>query len=146
MTPVFFTDRDLGKRFPAILKEAGIFVEQHSDHFAPDTPDEDWLGQVARHGWIVLTHDQRIRYKANERDAVMENGLAMIVLVGKAPFPELAQAFVRTLSRLEAFLSRHSAPFIAKMYRPTPAEFTKNPAAAGRVELWLDEATWNDSR
>lgn len=31
MTHVFFTDRDLGKQFPAILRTAGILVEAHGD-------------------------------------------------------------------------------------------------------------------
>jgi hypothetical protein len=29
---VFFTDRDLGKRFPEILSDAGLTVERHADH------------------------------------------------------------------------------------------------------------------
>lgn len=35
MTPaqVFFTDRDLGKKFPTILREGGLTVERHADHF-----------------------------------------------------------------------------------------------------------------
>jgi hypothetical protein len=46
----FFTDRDLGKRFPEILEAAGLAVERHADHFAPDTRDEDWL--LRRCGWL----------------------------------------------------------------------------------------------
>ncbi len=64
---IFFTDRNLGKQFPAILKEAGLSVELHDDHFAPNTPDVDWLKEVGTRGWIVLTHDRRIGYKPNER-------------------------------------------------------------------------------
>jgi hypothetical protein len=33
---VFFTDRDLGQRFPDTLKTAGIAVERHGDHFRDD--------------------------------------------------------------------------------------------------------------
>jgi len=40
---VFFTDRDLGKQFPDILKDAGVHVERHSEHFADNAKDEDWL-------------------------------------------------------------------------------------------------------
>ena len=43
MTFVFFTDRDLGTRFPEILKGAGLALERHADHFRPDCPDEEWL-------------------------------------------------------------------------------------------------------
>jgi hypothetical protein len=37
--PVFFTDRDLGKKFPEILRAAGPKVERHADHFRQDTLD-----------------------------------------------------------------------------------------------------------
>ena len=59
---MYFTDRDLGKRFPEILRASGLNVERHADHFPPETPDEVWLEEVGKRGWIALTHDQRIRY------------------------------------------------------------------------------------
>jgi hypothetical protein len=136
LTFAFFTDRDLGKRFPEILRSSGLTVERHGDHFAPDTPDEVWLQAVGKRGWIALTHDRRIRYKPNERDAVMRHGVALLVIVGAAAFPDLARAFVATLPRVEHFLNRHTPPFIAKVYRPSPAETARHGAAPGRVELW----------
>jgi hypothetical protein len=136
LTFVYFTDRDLGKRFPEILKSGGLTVERHADHFAPDTPDEVWLEAVGKRGWIALTHDRRIRYKPNERDTVMRHGVALLVIVGAAPFPDLARAFVAMLPRIEQFLTRHKPPFIAKVYRPPPAETVRRSTAPGRVELW----------
>ena len=136
MSFVYFTDRDLGKRFPEILKSGGLTVERHADHFAHDTPDEVWLEAIGRHGWIALTHDRRIRYKPNERDAVVRHGVALLLIVGAAPFPELARAFVTSVPIVEHFLRRHPPPFIAKIYRPSPAETARRSAAPGRVELW----------
>ena len=43
MSRVWFTDRDLGKRFPEILTAAGLTVERHHDLFPPYGPDEQWL-------------------------------------------------------------------------------------------------------
>ncbi len=136
MTLVYFTDRDLGRRFGEILRSHGLTVERHSDHFAPDTPDEVWLAEVGRRGWIALTHDRRIRYKPNERDAVMRHNVSLLVIVGKSPFPDLARAFVATLSHIEQFLARHQPPFIAKVYRPLPADTARQSTSPGRVELW----------
>jgi hypothetical protein len=133
---VFFTDRDLGKRFGEILTSSGLTVQRHADHFAPDTADEVWLAEVGKRGWIALTHDRRIRYKPNERDAVMRHRVGLLLIVGKAPFPELARAFVATLPRVKDFLVRHKPPFIAKVYRPSPADVKQHNAAPGRVELW----------
>jgi hypothetical protein len=38
---VYFTDRDLGKRFPEILRASGL---------NPETPDEVWLEEVGKRG------------------------------------------------------------------------------------------------
>jgi PIN like domain len=135
LSVVYFTDRDLGKRFPEILKSNGLKVERHSDHFAPDTPDAEWLEVVGERGWVALTHDRRIRYKTNERDAVVRHGVALLVVVGAAPFPDLAHGFIATVPRIERFLVEHEPPFIAKVYRPAPSEMARG-AAAGRIELW----------
>jgi hypothetical protein len=133
---VYFTDRDLGKRFAEILRSNGLTVEQHADHFAPDTADDLWLGEVGKRGWIALTHDRRIRYKPNERDAVRRNRVGLLVIIGAAPFADLARAFVVTLPRIEHFLARHKPPFIAKVYRPAPAETARHSSVPGHVTLW----------
>lgn len=136
MSVIFFTDRDLGLRFPAILRDAGLRVERHADHFAPDCPDSEWLRVVASRGWIALSHDARIRYKPNELAAIIEHDVGLLVIVGKAPYADLARSFVATLPRVLAFLSRHTPPFIAKVFRPSPQELARNPRSNGRVELW----------
>jgi hypothetical protein len=133
---VYFTDRDLGKRFPEILKTAGLLVELHEAHFKHDCPDATWLAEVGSRGWVVLTHDRRIRYKANELEAVTRHDVRLLTVVGKAPLPELARAFVRTVPRIERFLSRNPAPLIAKVYRPSPEEMSRNAEAPGRIERW----------
>ena len=139
MSVVYFTDRDLGKGFPDILGAAGLTIERHGDHFDPDTPDGVWLGAIGKRGWIALTHDRRIRYKPNERDSVMRHRVALLVIIGKAPYGELARAFVATRPRIERFLASHEPPFIAKVYRPSPRETARRADAPGRVELWYPD-------
>ena len=136
MNRVFFTDRDLGKGFPATLRDAGIAVERHADHFVPDCADEVWLEEIGRRGWIAITHDARIRYKPNELAAVMAHRVPLLVIIGDAPYPQLAKCFVATFPRILSFLERHEPPFIAKVYRPAPADVAKDRMAPGRVELW----------
>lgn len=136
MNVVFFTDRDLGKQFPDILRAAGCRVERHADHFAPTASDESWLAHVGRKGWCAVTHDARIRYKPNELAAVDRHRVRLLVVVGKAPLPQLAIHVVKTLPRIHAFLKQHEPPFIAKLYRPTPSALATNPDAPGSVELW----------
>lgn len=136
MTVVYFTDRDLGKQFPAILTAAGLAVERHADHFAHDAPDEEWLAVAGARSWIALTHNSHIRYTPNEKAAVIAHGVRLLVIVGHAPYSVLARSFVATRPRIEAFLARHEPPFIAKVYRASPWELEKNPDAPGSIQLW----------
>ena len=133
---VFFTDRDLGKRLPELLATArlpGLRVERHNDHFAHDTPDDIWLPEVGHRGWYVLTHDQRIRYKPNEKAAVIENGIGLFVLIGKVPHQLLAEGLIAVYPNLLAFIDHYQRPFIAKIYRPDPGR------RKGRVVLWTKD-------
>ncbi len=133
MSLVFFRDRDLGKQFPDILAAAGLSVERHHDLFRPETPDEEWLEYVGKKGRIAITHDGRIRYKPNELAAIERHRVALLVVVGKAPFPVLARNFVSSMPRIASFLAGRDAPYIAKVYRPPPAEA---PASPGTIALW----------
>ena len=90
---------------------------------------------IGERGWIALTHDGRIRYKPNELAAVMRYDVVLLVIIGAAPYPELANAFVATLPRVERFVAAHKPPYIAKVYRPSPAEAARGDAAGG-IELW----------
>lgn len=140
MTHVYFTDRDLGKKFPERLRAAGITVERHLDLFRHDAPDEEWLEHCGRNGRIALSHNLRIRYTPNELAAVKDHGVSLIILIGKVPLPQLADNFVYSLSRVEAFIARHDPPFIAKLYRPSPSELLRNPQQSGTISLWFPGA------
>ena len=140
MSRVYFTDRDLGKQFPARLRAAGLQVEWFFDHFGDSTQDTEWLSVVGGRGWVVITHDERIRYKANELAAVVRHRVAMLLVVGQAPYPRLAEHFVHTLPRIEAFVAAHRPPYIAKVLRPTPKDLKRNPEAPGTVRLWYPPA------
>lgn len=135
MSVTFFTDRDLGIQFPALLHAAGLSVERHRDHFRHDTPDDVWLERVASHNWVAVTHDRRIRYKPNELAAVVEHKLRLLVVVGKAPHADLARSFVASIPVISQFIAAHKPPFIGKVYRASAAQLAGNADAPGRVEL-----------
>lgn len=136
MTRVYFTDRDLGKRFPEILAAAGLNVERHHDLFPPDGSDEQWLQHCGTKDRIALTHNERIRYTPNELAAVIRYRVRLLIVVGKAPFPVLAENFVKTLPRIEALLDAQKPPYIAKVYRPAAAELARDSEKSGSVALW----------
>jgi hypothetical protein len=134
--PVFFTDRNLGKRFPQILRDANLAVERHEDHFLHDCADETWLERIGQLGWVAITHDKRIRYKPNELAAVMQHKVALLVVIGDAPFPALAASFVATQAKILEFVAQRRPPYIAKVYRPAASDLAADPAASGRIEQW----------
>ena len=116
-----------------------MIVERHDDHFAPDTPDDVWVREVAARGWVALSHDKSIRRRPNERAAVLRHGLRLIVVIGKMPFPDIARFFVRTRVTVNRFIGRNDPPWIARFYAPSPAERVAKRDPRGRIELWLDE-------
>ena len=90
MNRIYFTDRDLGKRFPDILAAAGLTVERHHDLFPPDGSDEQWLEHCGKNARIALSHNERIRYTPNELEAVVRHRVRLLIVSGKVPFPVLA--------------------------------------------------------
>jgi hypothetical protein len=72
----------------------------------------------------------------NELAAVRRHRVGLLVVIGDAPFPDLARNFVNTIARIERFVGKHTVPFIAKLYRPAPAELLKNPSTPGTIALW----------
>ena len=135
--PVFFTDRDLGKSFPSILKQAQIPIEIHSNHFSDNTKDEEWLTAIGEKRWFVLTRDKRIRYRSIELTAVKNSGIGMFVLVGNATHSELAQNFIATHKKIIRFIQDTPLPFIAKIRRPSPGLIKAHrKPVPGSVEKW----------
>lgn len=116
---VFFIDRSLGRKIVAqALREIGETVEVHDDHFAPDAKDEDWLVKVGKRGWIVLTKDDRIRYRVTERTALTSSRVRAFVLTSsQLQGTEMAAAFVTALPQIKRLIAKHPPPFIGRVSR-----------------------------
>jgi hypothetical protein len=92
---------------------------RHEDHFAEDTDDVDWLRQVGSNGWVVLTKDKRIRKREDEREALIDAKVRLFVLSVRQNLRgnEMAQTFIRNISRMERMVRKQPAPFIAGVYQ-----------------------------
>jgi predicted nuclease of predicted toxin-antitoxin system len=110
-------DRALGTVTVAeALRRAGCAVEIHDRHFAQDARDAEWLPEVGRQGWVVLTKDHHIRTRQVELIALLSAGVAAFVLTaGDLSGPEMAQAFVRALPKMKRMLVGQPRPFIARV-------------------------------
>jgi hypothetical protein len=117
--PVFFIDRSLGKKAIAErLRQTDIKVEIHDDHFPQDAPDQEWLAQVGRRGWIVITKDDKIRYRPIEVAAYRANNLRVFILgSGELKAEEMAAAIVKAMPKILRLVARTAPPFFARITR-----------------------------
>src|SRR5206468_11314223 len=51
--------RRVRRRFPNPLRDAGLIVQTHDDHFASHALDEPWLSAIGKRGWVAITKDER---------------------------------------------------------------------------------------
>ncbi len=116
--PTLFLDRSLGKHIIADrLRSEGMKVEVHDDHLPADAPDEDWLALVGRNGWVAITKDRNIRYRAAEIDAIRIHSARVVVIRMKnASGSDLAELLAKGRRRIARFAARTTAPFVARMY------------------------------
>jgi predicted nuclease of predicted toxin-antitoxin system len=123
--PPLFIDRSLGRlTIATALRAAGADVHTHDAHFRQDARDEEWLAEVGRRGWAVITKDARIRYRKTELAALVAARVRAFVLTrGDLSGSEMAAVLVKALPNLARFSARHQPPFIARI------------AASGRVQM-----------
>jgi hypothetical protein len=137
----FFADRNLGTRiFPVVLRKAGVIVHLHQDHFPQGAPDVEWVPEVAKRGWPIISPDLRISQHRLEVAAIMTSGAAMFCLSGGHNMGE-AQAlnFLRCLPSVLRVLEMTERPFIAKVYQPNADDPTDTKTKRVEVKLRLSE-------
>ncbi|HXJ39360.1 MAG TPA: hypothetical protein VNH18_08765 [Bryobacteraceae bacterium] len=123
--PVFFIDRSLGKiDVPTALRANGYCCELHDDceidgvRFDQDTEDEVWLKAVAVRDWIVLTKDERIRYRPAELGAIQAAGLrAFIVIAGNVRGAETANILLKAMPKIIAAALSRKGPCVYYVYK-----------------------------
>jgi predicted nuclease of predicted toxin-antitoxin system len=116
---VFFIDRSLGiEPIRTELVKAGLVVEIHDDHFARDEEDHIWLKKVGERGWVVLTKDQRLRYRPLEIAALRASRARVFVLTaGNLRGGEIAAVFLGAVSHIQRILDLRKGPFVARISR-----------------------------
>jgi hypothetical protein len=108
----YFVDRSLGRGIVVeALRAANETVHAHDDHFAQNTPDAEWLVEVGRRGWVVLTKDKNIRSNHLEQVALVKANVACFMLSrGDLTAPVVGKAFVDSLPQIRRVLRRFEVP------------------------------------
>ena len=114
---VFFIDRSLGvEPIRSELIKCGLAVEIHDDHFARAEEDRVWLRAVGERGWVVLTKDQKLRYRPLEIAALRgSNARVFVLTAGNLRGTEIAAVFVKALPRIHRVLRSQPGPFLARV-------------------------------
>jgi hypothetical protein len=107
----------------AALKQLHQRVVVHDDLFEPDTDDDVWLAEVGRRGMVVLTKDDKIRYRRGEQQAILRANVRCFCLNPSKGLtgPDQAEAFVRAL------------PEILRVARTEPGGYIKGVNRKGEV-------------
>jgi predicted nuclease of predicted toxin-antitoxin system len=118
-TPTFFLDRALGKNvFARLLRDAGLIVEVHDDHFPSDAPDEIWLREAGKRNWVVVTNDGRIRYRPIEVAALRASKVRVFAFTqGNLTAAEMGEVFLLAMPKILRTLRKNRGPFIASLSR-----------------------------
>jgi len=102
----------------AVLQNADIASERHLNHFPRGTPDEEWLPLVGENGWVLLTTDGRIRYRANEKQAVQRHLVRMFYFSSNnMSGQQMADALQKALPKMQQVCHRQEPPFCASISR-----------------------------
>lgn len=128
--PTFFLDRSLGKELIArALRERNFAVEVHDAHFPPDARDEEWLSEVGKRGWIVLTKDRRFHNRVLEIAAIANSTVRVFKLTAaNIQGPDMAEIFVKAIRKIQRLATGNPAPFIATVSK------------SGRVAMFMSSS------
>jgi hypothetical protein len=115
---------------PNALRLAGCRVELHETHFEFDAPDDEWLPEVGKRGWIVLTKDGEIARNYIELCALLKSGTASFVLKsGDMTGPQMAETFCRALPQIRGCVKRHRPPFVATVSKSSAVKLLMTTTA-----------------
>lgn len=115
----FFLDHQIGRyQVAEALRAAGARVEVHLDHFAGAMPDVEWIPEVARRDWVLITKDQNIRRNPIERVAYEAAKLRGFVVTGKdMSGTELGALLVQSLSGMVRRTAGRKGPLLFTITR-----------------------------
>lgn len=119
--PEFLVDRSLGRhQLPNALRDLGLVVYTLADVYgerrAQEIADREWIERAGQENWVVLTKDDRIRYRRVERDAFVAANLRVFCLTtARLRGEDQTARFVNNINRILQ-RSRKSGPYIYGVY------------------------------
>lgn len=109
----FFLERSLGKLTGGGLREAGWAIHPIHEHFpnhGQETGDAEWIAFGCAQGWVCLTKDKRIRYRAAEIGALV-GGHIFCMADGNLSVDEMVTRFATARPAIERAVAREDVGF-----------------------------------
>lgn len=124
----FFIDRSSGKSILAGgLKELGLNIEKHDDHFAQNVLDVEWLRICGENNWIVISSDKAIKKNPLEKTALLNARVAAFFFTSaELTSAQQIEIISKGLKRIANFVLNNKRPFIARLEKD------------GSVNLWIN--------
>ena len=98
------------------LRQEGVEVRIHDDHFPQNAKDEEWIAETGKRGWIVLTKDDRLRYRPAALTAYRRHKARVFIFgSGEMKAQEMADAFTKALPKVGRVARTKPAPFFARI-------------------------------
>jgi len=95
----------LAKTLKFLEGNDGIVVDHLNEKFLPNTPDIEWITKLAKEGdWFVITKDNQIRKRSNEKKAWQESHIPIVFLTKSwmnYDFWEIAWRFIKHWPKLK---------------------------------------------
>jgi len=84
------------------------------DHFAADTEDTQWVLEVGKRGWIILSKDRHLRSNPLEQIALLKsNTHSFLLTTADLSGPDMAKAFITALPDMLRMIEKFPPPFVA---------------------------------
>ncbi|MBV9497005.1 MAG: hypothetical protein JOZ54_22385 [Acidobacteria bacterium] len=98
------------------MRAAGYAVRILADELGSGTPDPEWLPVAIERQWVLITKDDRWRYRSEEKQILIRANARSFIFVSKsAKRDEIADAIMTALPKMAALLATQPAPFIARI-------------------------------
>lgn len=111
---MIFIDRSVPRGVADAVKMMREDVLWLEDEFPHDVPDQEWLARAGSEGWLVITHDKKVRTRPGERRAIMDHGVGCFILTYKQDLKkeEIVALISSNLEEMERRFEETQRPFI----------------------------------
>ena len=98
------------------MREAGYSVKVLAEEFGSGARDPEWLPLAIARQWVLISKDDRWRYRAEEKEILIRAKARTFIFVSKtAKRDEIAEAILGALPKMAQLLATQPAPFIARI-------------------------------